>query len=55
MWLNTVIHSGLWDEARIETSKSIINTGIKAPFIDGIEIKSEIIGDNIIRILAPKK
>ena len=55
MWLNTVINSGLWDEARIETSKSIINTGIKAPFIDGIEIKSEIIGDNIIRILAPKK
>ena len=55
MWLNTVINSGLWDEARIETSKSIINTGIKAPFIDGIEIKSEIIGDNIIRILAPKQ
>ena len=55
MWLNTVIGSGLWDEARIETSNSIIHQGVKAPYIDGIEIKSEKIGCNAIRIITPKQ
>ena len=55
MWLNTVIGSGLWDEARIETSNTIIHQGVKAPYIDGIEIKSEKIGCNAIRIITPKQ
>ncbi len=43
-WLQTFIDLGLWDEARIETSSAIINSGVKAPVISGITIATD---DNI--------
>lgn len=52
-WLNTVIDSKIWDEARIETSSETIHNGIKAPEIKGIEIKEEQIEKNIIRTIIP--
>lgn len=33
--LNTFINAGLWDEARIFTGPSVLNNGIKAPFVSG--------------------
>lgn len=52
-WLNTVINSKLWDEARIETSTAVIHCGIKAPEIKGIEINEEQIEENTIRTIVP--
>jgi len=40
--LNTFIEAGLWDEARVFTGAVNLNSGIKAPQINGI-IEEEIL------------
>ena len=47
--LQRFIDSGLWDEARILIGDQIWNSGLKAPLLDGICVKEEIIHNNIIR------
>ncbi|MCQ2344485.1 MAG: bifunctional diaminohydroxyphosphoribosylaminopyrimidine deaminase/5-amino-6-(5-phosphoribosylamino)uracil reductase RibD [Paludibacteraceae bacterium] len=45
-WLNAVIDSGIWDEAHIETSQTIIHQGIAAPHIaKGITETSTVLGN----------
>ena len=54
-WLQTVIDSHLWDEARIETSPLMLKSGVKTPKIDGITANIEHFGQNIITTLRPIK
>ena len=46
--LQSFIDLGLWDEASILKSKLILEDGIKAPAIGGIEISKENLGDNLL-------
>jgi diaminohydroxyphosphoribosylaminopyrimidine deaminase / 5-amino-6-(5-phosphoribosylamino)uracil reductase len=50
--LEKFIESGLWDEARIIRGTEVINSGVKAPLIDGREISSYNYGDDHIQILS---
>lgn len=53
-WLQTFIDSGLWDEARIETSPAELkNPGVKAPVIAGAVYKNEYYEENIITYMYP--
>ena len=56
MTLNNIIKSDLWDEARVFTSKSVFNAGIKAPIINkyGRPITSEYIQDDRLDIILRK-
>jgi diaminohydroxyphosphoribosylaminopyrimidine deaminase / 5-amino-6-(5-phosphoribosylamino)uracil reductase len=46
--LQSFIDLRLWDEAFILTSKSILQDGIQAPVIGGIEVFRENLGDNLL-------
>jgi diaminohydroxyphosphoribosylaminopyrimidine deaminase/5-amino-6-(5-phosphoribosylamino)uracil reductase len=48
--LNTFIHDGLWDEARIFTGRSVLTNGIKAPVITGITAQDLKVGDDRLQI-----
>lgn len=54
-WLQTVIDSGMWDEARIETAPSFLHNGVKSPEISGSIVKTEYFKDNVITHLIPVK
>ena len=47
--LQRFIDSGLWDEARILIGDQLWESGVKAPLLDGICVKEEIIHNNTIR------
>ncbi|MBO2525183.1 MAG: bifunctional diaminohydroxyphosphoribosylaminopyrimidine deaminase/5-amino-6-(5-phosphoribosylamino)uracil reductase RibD [Bacteroidetes bacterium] len=47
--LQRFIDSGLWDEARILIGDQLWESGVKAPLLDGICVKEEIIHHNTIR------
>lgn len=47
--LQRFIDSGLWDEARILTGDQLWESGVKAPMVDGVCVKEEIIHQNTIR------
>ena len=47
--LQRFIASGLWDEARILTGDQLWESGVKAPVVEGVCIKEEIINHNTIR------
>ena len=47
--LQRFIDNQLWDEARILVGNQLWESGVKAPLLDGICIKEEIIHDNTIR------
>ena len=47
--LQRFIDSRLWDEARILIGDQVWNSGLKAPLLDGICVKEEIIHNNTIR------
>ena len=47
--LQRFINSGLWDEARILTGDQQWESGVKAPEIEGVCIKEEVIHQNTIR------
>lgn len=49
--LATFINAGLWDEARIITGDVIFGAGTKAPYIEGKQIDTEIMGNNTIKTL----
>jgi diaminohydroxyphosphoribosylaminopyrimidine deaminase/5-amino-6-(5-phosphoribosylamino)uracil reductase len=49
--LKTFIDAGLWDEARIFTGAAILNNGIKAPEIIGLNTGSYNIGADRLRIV----
>lgn len=49
--LNSFIHAGLWDEARIFTGKATLNEGIKAPVINGTLIDDYSAGDDNLAII----
>lgn len=47
--LQRFIDNGLWDEARILTGNQLWESGVKAPVVDGVCVKEEIIHQNTIR------
>jgi diaminohydroxyphosphoribosylaminopyrimidine deaminase/5-amino-6-(5-phosphoribosylamino)uracil reductase len=47
--LQRFIASGLWDEARILIGDQLWESGVKAPMVEGVCIKEEIINHNTIR------
>ncbi len=47
--LQRFIESNLWDEARILTGDQLWESGVKAPVIDGVCVREEIIHQNTIR------
>ncbi len=49
--LQEFIDAGLWDEARIFTSQSSFEDGVKAPLLNGIEHAREAIGEDSLRII----
>jgi diaminohydroxyphosphoribosylaminopyrimidine deaminase/5-amino-6-(5-phosphoribosylamino)uracil reductase len=49
--LNAFIKAGLWDEARIFTGATILNSGIKAPQINGSADEEILSGNDRLRIL----
>ncbi len=49
--LNSFIDAGLWDEARIFTGASVLQTGIKAPMVTGIKISEQTIGADNLQII----
>jgi diaminohydroxyphosphoribosylaminopyrimidine deaminase/5-amino-6-(5-phosphoribosylamino)uracil reductase len=49
--LNAFIKAGLWDEARIFTGATILNSGIKAPQIKGSADEEILSGNDRLRIL----
>jgi diaminohydroxyphosphoribosylaminopyrimidine deaminase/5-amino-6-(5-phosphoribosylamino)uracil reductase len=49
--LNAFIEAGLWDEARIFTGAIILNSGIKAPQINGSADEEILSGNDRLRIL----
>lgn len=53
--LKLFIDAGLWDEARIFTSKRKWEHGIKAPDLHGQQINSEPVGEDILQIWHNKK
>lgn len=48
--LNTFINEGLWDEARIFTGPSVLNNGIKAPFVSGTNGGKYPVGDDSLQL-----
>ncbi|MFA6087971.1 bifunctional diaminohydroxyphosphoribosylaminopyrimidine deaminase/5-amino-6-(5-phosphoribosylamino)uracil reductase RibD [Mucilaginibacter sp.] len=48
--LNTFIHDGLWDEARIFTGTSVLSEGIKAPAITGTNAGEYVVGADSLQI-----
>lgn len=54
-WLQTIIDSNLWDEARVETSPATLHSGIKAPKIEGTIVRIEHFDKNIITHIKPYK
>lgn len=54
-WLQTFIDENLWDEAKIEVSKQIIESGVKAPEIDGLIKSTENFDGNIVMNMIPKE
>jgi diaminohydroxyphosphoribosylaminopyrimidine deaminase/5-amino-6-(5-phosphoribosylamino)uracil reductase len=44
--LNSFIEKNLWDEARVYTGKSNFHTGVRAPIIDALMVKSEELDDS---------
>ena len=52
--LNSIIKSGLWDEARVFTGKITFGKGIKAPEITGKTILREMIDDSELKIIVNK-
>ncbi|MEB0249424.1 MULTISPECIES: bifunctional diaminohydroxyphosphoribosylaminopyrimidine deaminase/5-amino-6-(5-phosphoribosylamino)uracil reductase RibD [unclassified Mucilaginibacter] len=49
--LNSFIDAGLWDEARIFTGASVLQTGIKAPMVTVIKISEQTIGADNLQII----
>jgi diaminohydroxyphosphoribosylaminopyrimidine deaminase/5-amino-6-(5-phosphoribosylamino)uracil reductase len=47
--LQRFINSGMWDEARILIGDQLWESGVKAPLLDGICVKEEVIHHNTIR------
>lgn len=52
-WLQTVIDSGLWDEARVETAPTKIGCGTPGPTINGKITRVDHFGQNIITTVTP--
>ena len=48
--LNQFIAAGLWDEARIFTSRFILTSGIQAPHVDGMEYRKDETHDDTLVI-----
>jgi diaminohydroxyphosphoribosylaminopyrimidine deaminase/5-amino-6-(5-phosphoribosylamino)uracil reductase len=48
--LNSFISAGLWDEARIFTGPSVLNDGIKAPVVSGVNAGEYAVGTNRLQI-----
>ncbi len=49
--LQLFIDAGLWDEARIFTSKTRWGKGIKAPEIDGEVVENVLVGDDLLTVI----
>ncbi len=49
--LNSVIDSGLWDEARVFTGNKQFGKGINAPKINNTVVSKEMIGDSELKII----
>ena len=52
--LKLFIQEGLWDEARIFTSNTLLLEGVKAPEISGDIVKKSMIEHDVLEILTPK-
>jgi diaminohydroxyphosphoribosylaminopyrimidine deaminase/5-amino-6-(5-phosphoribosylamino)uracil reductase len=44
--INSFINSGTWDEARVFVGKNIFHCGVRAPFLNGVLVKSEELDDS---------
>ena len=44
--LNTFIKAGLWDEARVFTSKKTLGKGVQSPLIQSVINQYELIGND---------
>jgi len=51
--LQAFIEAGLWDEARVFTGNVILHKGIKAPVIQGDIVSTDIVGEDVLRIIKP--
>jgi diaminohydroxyphosphoribosylaminopyrimidine deaminase/5-amino-6-(5-phosphoribosylamino)uracil reductase len=52
--LKHFINCGLWDEARIFYGNTLINSGLKAPEIDGTTVSEEIFSRSVLKTIANK-
>lgn len=51
--LNLFVESGMWDEARIETSNNILGSGVKSPHIEGVEVREKRVYGNRTSVIIP--
>lgn len=52
-WLQSFIDAGLWDEARIEHSPTMLSSGVAAPSISGVVMEHIKYENNYIEIIHP--